>query len=161
MADGDSIYLEEGAMLSVGDCSRASSSCLFISRPSVGRSADLLCQRGRDTHVFGTGWIWRIWRGSNPIDRPSRERRSFVTEMRENDARLSRAHPVPYITFAPLLRRRSAFLPSVRPSFQEKHVYVATATMCFILFSSLSFPRDVPASPSSSASGRLMHDDGR
>ena len=55
-----------------------------------------------------------------------------------------------------------AVRPSVRPSFQEKHVYVATATMCFILFSSLSFPRDdVPASPSSASSGRLMHDDGR
>ena len=36
-------------MLSVGDCSRASSSCLFISRPSVGRPT--FFAKGDETHM--------------------------------------------------------------------------------------------------------------
>ena len=155
-----SIWRRERCCLSVIVLARAAVVSSFRGRRSVGRPS-LPKGTRRDTHVFGTGWIWRIWRGSNPIR--ERFRHCFVTEMRENDARLSRAHTLCRTSHlrlffaADLLSCR----PSVRPSFQEKHVYVATATMCFILFSSLSFPRDdVPASPSS-ASGRLMHDDGR
>ena len=108
-----SIWRRERCCLSVIVLARAAVVSSFRGRRSVGRPS-LPKGTRRDTHVFGTGWIWRIWRGSNPIR--ERFRHCFVTEMRENDARLSRAHPVPYITFAPLLRRRSAFLPSVRPS---------------------------------------------
>ena len=49
-------------------------------------------------------------------------------------------HPVPHITLHLRLFAAAAadLLSCLRSDVQEKHVYVATATMCFILFSSLT-----------------------